>query len=424
MAPVDKPKFIFDPLLGLMDVTKVLLLLDEERFQSLGFKYQLGLVSTIFPSATHTRKQHSLGAYGRTKKLTADWLHHGFIKETEAFCLQVYALYHDIGHGPFSHVTERLGKIDHDMRGLKIIEGLKDKFVAVGCDYNLLHDLFSRKNSLYLAVFDKNLGTEKLDYLERDAFYTLGERPGVEFLAKHTYFIDGKLVINEVAVDQAKAIQEFYIKMSKNVYLRKKAAILQRLVEKMTHKLMGDGLSEKGLFNLTDAGLFGRFELSKNKLVKFYYSRFMAGIFPKLTLEFKYQSANPDTGFVNKTIQTIGVDSGALDRLISSPRVNNLFELEKLENKIADLTKIPAKFLLIIPPFSKNRFEPEDIYVYNKERKIRRVSDIYPNHFAAMKEYGRSHLGLRIAVYNEYRKNLYDQSEKVKNYLLKFTENV
>ncbi|MEK7464504.1 MAG: HD domain-containing protein [Patescibacteria group bacterium] len=418
MIQVRKPKLIFDPILGLIDATKVLPLIDVPEFQSLGFKYQLGLNSMIFPAATHTRKQHSLGAYERTKRLTYDWVHHGFIKEDEAFSLQVYALYHDIGHGPFSHVTERLGKIDHDTRGLQIIESLKDNISEVGCNYHHIHDYFSRKNPLYLAVFDKNLGMEKLDYLERDAFYTLGERPGVEFLAKHTYFVDGKVVIDEVAIDQAKSTQDFYIKMSKNVYLRKKSSILQRLIEKMTHKLMEEGLGEEELFELTDSGLLGKFELSKNKLVNFYFNKFIKGIYPKLTLEFKYQSLYADSDFKGKTIKAMGLDHEVLDALINSPYMNDLGELEKLEEKIAELTGIPKEAIVMLPPFSKNRFEPQDINVYTREGKIRLISQIYPNHFEAMKEYGRSHLSLRIGVFNEYRKSLYDQSEKIKNHLI------
>ncbi|MEK9194205.1 MAG: HD domain-containing protein [Patescibacteria group bacterium] len=418
MIQVRKPKLILDPILGVIEVTEILPLIDVKEFQLLGFKHQLGLNSMIFPAATHTRKQHSLGAYKRTRRLARDWLDYGFINQEEAKALQVYALYHDIGHGPFSHVTESLGKVDHDKRGLQMVENLKEKIESVGCNYNLVHDFFSRKNKLYLAVFDKNLGMEKLDYLERDSFYTIGERPGVEYLAKHIYFIDSDVVIDEVAIDSAKAIQDFYIKMSKNVYLRKKSSILQRLIEKMTILLMADGLTEEELFGLTDFGLLGRFETSSNKLLRFYHQNFIHGVFPKLALEFKYSSRATEGDLSYKSLKVMGLKDEVLDKLLSSSHITDFKSLEALEKNLAKLANIPEEALIVIPPFSKERFDPQDIKVYSREGRTRMLSEIYPNHFQAMKEYGRSHLSLKICVLEKYRKALYDQAEKVRDYLI------
>ena len=153
MTRIDKPKFVIDPLLGVIEISDVLPLIDTREFQSLGFKYQLGFAYSVFPAATHTRKQHSLGAYERTRRLTNDWLHNGFITQDEARALQVYALYHDIGHGPFSHVTEKLGKINHDERGLAMVKNLQSAIESVGCSYTHVHDFFARKN---LSLFFLN----------------------------------------------------------------------------------------------------------------------------------------------------------------------------------------------------------------------------------------------------------------------------
>ncbi len=422
MENFKRPKLIFDPLLGRIDVTEVLSLLDQKEFQLLGFKYQLGFAFTIFPGATHTRKQHSLGAYERTKKLTIDWLNYGFINSDQAKSLRLYALYHDIGHGPFSHVTEDLSRINHDERGLKIVSGMKEKIQDAGFDFEKFYNLFSKKDDLYLAVFDKNLGMEKLDYLERDAFYTLGEKPGVEFLAKHVYFIQNQIVIDEIAVDQAKAVQDFYIRMSKQVYLRKKSAILQRLIQKMTYELQNNGLNEEVLFNLSDFGLLGKFENSDNKLVKFYYQNFINGVFPKLTIELKDETFVHRENEQFKLVKVLGLEKPVFDFTILSDKIIKLDYLEKIEKEISEITNIPQEKIIIVPPFSKKRFEPDDIKIYTKEGKIGLISQIYPNHFEAMKEYGRSHLSLRIGVFNDFRESLYNQAEKVKNYFINLNQ--
>ena len=92
--------------------------------------------------------------------------------------------------------------------------------------------------------------------------------------------------------------------------------------------------------------------------------------------------------------------------------------LEALERKLAELTGIPEGAVIVIPPFSMERFEPQDIRVYIGPGHIDLLSNMYPDHFRAMQEYGRSHLSFRIAVSKEYRRVLYDQADKVREYML------
>ncbi len=63
------PKVIVDPLYGIIDIRPVLAMVETEEFQALDDKKQLGLTHLIFPSATHTRKAHSLGSYHATREL-------------------------------------------------------------------------------------------------------------------------------------------------------------------------------------------------------------------------------------------------------------------------------------------------------------------------------------------------------------------
>ncbi len=408
-----RPKIIADPLLGIIDVTDIIPLLDVEPFQSLGFKYQLGLAFSVFPSATHTRKQHCLGSYERTRRLAELWEGYGFITKEDVRNLPICALYHDIGHGPFSHVTEGLGSVNHNERGRQIVEGLRDVVESAGYDHDFVLGCFSRENPLYQAVSDKNLGTEKLDYLERDAFYTLGESPGVEYIAYHTYLIDGRVVVHEVALDQAKDIQEFYIKMYKNVYIRKKSAIIQRLVQKITTFLMQDGLDEKKLFEMTDFDLLGQFGLSKNPEVRFYYDNFKKGNFPKLAVEFKYEDIVGDPTSGSKPIHMVGLEESIFDRIVSSDHFQQAPFLDEVEQRIAEVTGVPRRAVVVVPPISRERFEPKEIGVYTHGGNVRNISEIYPSHFRAMQEYGRSYFSVRITAYEPHRRALYDKVDAI-----------
>jgi len=424
-------KIVSDPLVGLINISEFLPMIDVSEFQSLTFKYQLGLAFLLYPSATHTRKQHCLGAYQRTKDLMRYWSRNGIVTKDQARTVRAYALYHDIGHGPFSHTVEPLFDLlpkskrtelrADDAMALEIVRNLRKKIESVGADFKLFYDLCQHKNPLYLAVHDKNLGMEKFDYLTRDAFYTVNEVPGVDYLSRYIYFVNNQIVVDEKAMDQARSIQAFYIKMSKHVYLRKKSAIIQRLIQKMAFELVKDGISVNDIWKLTDFGLLGRFELSKNPLIKHYYSRLCSGQFPKTAMDFKYkQFLQVDRYREDKTMHVFGFEEEILNKMLSHPAITNLQSLADVEKKIARMAKIPTEAVIVVPPMSHHRFVPEDINVYGRDGKIVKLSDFYPDHFAAMAEYGRSHHLLRVCAFSEYRDQLSKASEKIKDYLLSF----
>ena len=429
MSKFSTPKLVADPILGLIDISNFLPMIDVKEFQSLAFKYQLGLSLFLFPSATHSRKQHCFGAFERTKNLMHHWLKVGMVTSEQADLLSAYALYHDIGHGPFSHMVEPLFDLTYnakktnlradDAMALEIVGGLRKEIEASGVNFEEFYGIFEHKNPLYLVVHDKNLGTEKFDYLTRDAFYTINEIPGVDYLMRYIYFVDNQLVVDEKVIDQAKAIQEFYIKMSKHVYLRKKSAILQRFIQKMTYELVKEGMAVSDIWKLTDFGLLGRFETSANDVIRYYYNRLMSGQFPKTALELKYeQFVKSDNLIYDKALNVFGVPEEKLNKIIFNKRLMDLKSLSELEMEIARLAGVPEKSVIITPPMSSYRFKPEDIKVYCRDGKINMLSNFYPNHFAAMVEYGQSHQMLRICVFSEYRDKVSENAEKNKDYSL------
>ena len=79
------------------------------EFQRLKEIKQLGTSYWIFPSANHTRFEHSLGTYHLTDKFLNQLnnnqpeLH---IEPNDFQNVKIAALCHDIGHGPYSHVFE------------------------------------------------------------------------------------------------------------------------------------------------------------------------------------------------------------------------------------------------------------------------------------------------------------------------------
>ena len=88
------------PLLAAVAATPAFFRLDDVR--------QLGACFLVYPSATHTRREHSIGvchlAGLLAERLRA--LHPHLVDADDVLCVQLAGLLHDVGHGPLSHTFE------------------------------------------------------------------------------------------------------------------------------------------------------------------------------------------------------------------------------------------------------------------------------------------------------------------------------
>lgn len=422
MKHILAPKVVSDPIRKIIDIRPVLPIIETREFQSLGYKYQLGVTYLVFPSATHTRKTHSLGAYAATKELTQWWQGSmGLISKEEAEALCVYALIHDIGHYPFSHVSEPLFKISHKERGIRITKKLQSNIESTGVNFKLVLDFMMHKNPLHLAVSDKNLGTEKFDYLQRDGLLTLGQTPEIQYLQRHIYWINKQLVIDEKVVDNAKEVQDFYLKMNKKVYLNKDSSISQRAVQKMSHLLIKyEEIKLDELAELNDFELLSRLGQSKNKDVRELFNIFIdRNLFKEVVIirdrDFIDQSLNP-----NKPVSVFGLKNSTLRHLTDSPKLSayNQESLLAIESEVAKKLRLKATDILVVPFLSADRFEAKDINILSSDGKIHSMRKRYPNHFKAMKEDSKAHMAIRVCSTQKYRKTLHRHSKWITKFLI------
>ena len=165
-------------------------LINTSAFLRLQQIKQLGFVYRIWPGATHTRYEHSLGVYYlalRALRLLLQRRHAGLrLSDAEqatkpARALLAAALLHDIGHYPFSHAIEELGfPIEpHERVGRRIItegeiaEVLQQHGLAPDVVANLIDLPRGQVHQGSMGVLAKLLSgaldVDKLDYLPRDA---------------------------------------------------------------------------------------------------------------------------------------------------------------------------------------------------------------------------------------------------------------
>jgi len=168
-------KFIRDPLYEdfIIIEDNLLKVVEHHSFQRLRRISQLGLVSYIYPGATHTRFSHSLGVLYLMEEAIKNLQMKGFrIDKTLEFALKFTALVHDIGHSPFSHALEMtiLNKKHEDITKIIIDKILRN---VVGNEISeIAIKIIDNSFELKFAneLISSQLDVDRLDYIRRDAF--------------------------------------------------------------------------------------------------------------------------------------------------------------------------------------------------------------------------------------------------------------
>lgn len=414
---IPRPKVIYDSIGGVVDIPSVQPMVDAPQFQLLRHKRQLSLTDLVFPMACHTRFEHSIGSFSATRRLADRWLRLGLVTRDMRQALMGYALYHDIGHGPFSHMTEDFGG-DHKVRTQEIAYDLKETIEKCGIDHALMMRLLAHQHPLHAAVSDKNIGIEKLDYLERDGVKTgMGKPEGIEYLRKHMYFIDDTIAVDEKMVDYVTDTLDFYMKMYKHVYLRKCLIIAQRAFHKMLFYLVDNGeIRRRELPDMTDSELIGRVALAKHPGARKLYQRlFRERNLFKEAVVIRSEAQMCETRVLTKDIRVIGIPEVRMQKLMRATMLqkSNHIGLELLESSIARLLKLPDEDVVVVPVFYADRFKTTDVMIYGSDGKLHSLRERRPHDFESMAELAKSYVAVRVCVSQEHRAQLARMAEQV-----------
>jgi len=172
-------------------------ILNAEPFLKLNYIRQLGPAYLVYPGATHTRANHSMGVYYLAVQIIKALISQPdcpplTLSHVKAFLAA--ALLHDTGHFPYTHSLKELPLKDHEVLTSEIIESLpiSGKLEEAGINPQeaaLIVDLsrpLPKESPLwfYRNILSGVLDPDKLDYLNRDAFYC-----GVPYGIQDTDFI-------------------------------------------------------------------------------------------------------------------------------------------------------------------------------------------------------------------------------------------
>jgi HD superfamily phosphohydrolase len=180
-------KRIYDPVHHFIELEPAeARLLDTPALQRLRRLRQLGLAYLAFPSAEHSRFSHALGALAVGTRAFDELLRHGrqfFTNEADVAyqrrLVRAALILHDVGHGPFSHACEAVLGVRHEDRTRAILARpeIQAHLADIDVDSQHVADLIlgqaqSQFPVLAELVSGPNLDADRMDYLQRDAYFT------------------------------------------------------------------------------------------------------------------------------------------------------------------------------------------------------------------------------------------------------------
>ena len=174
-------------------------LIDAPEFQRLRRIKQLGLGLFTYQGAEHSRFTHSLGAFHLMTRVLDQLGEQYDIAPEDRMAARAAALLHDVGHGSFSHVMEKVLGFHHESWTVQVVQS---ETTRIG---QLLHACSSELPQKVAKIIEgtfqpaalaqlvsSQLDVDRMDYLLRDSLMT-GAKYGI---------YDLEWIINALAIDE------------------------------------------------------------------------------------------------------------------------------------------------------------------------------------------------------------------------------
>lgn len=170
--------------------------IQSQPFQRLRRIKQLGFSDLVYPGATHSRFAHSVGTFHiarRLMRIIREYLGEKKFEHSKARAALAASLLHDVGHGPFSHSFEDVGKrlnlslaADHEKLTDTLIRDEKIGKALNQCGSGFANDVAKviaskGPTDIYGAVVSSQFDADRLDYMQRDRLMTGTQHSAIDF---------------------------------------------------------------------------------------------------------------------------------------------------------------------------------------------------------------------------------------------------
>ncbi len=171
--------------------SRVRRVLDSAPMRRLASISQLGMVAMVYPGATHSRLEHSLGVYSNAiavlRRFAGDRRFAEMIDEPMADAFVLAALLHDVGHWPFCHPIEDMRLTDLGEHESRIGGWIANSELAecIGAEWkcdaaDVVRLLCPAKDDASIiqpgqrflaSCLSGPIDIDKIDYLQRDSLH-------------------------------------------------------------------------------------------------------------------------------------------------------------------------------------------------------------------------------------------------------------
>ncbi|AFG38066.1 HD domain-containing protein [Spirochaeta africana] len=277
-----------DPLWGHIYLDPAMLpLLYSEPFQQLNRIRQLGPTFLVYPGATHTRLNHSLGVLHMARRLIRTLITHEAAPDLSLEGVKGFlcaALLHDVGHFPYTHSLKELPLKEHEVLTGDIIRrmplagilkdtlGIDPVIPARIVDLHLPADTClepddgrnpassDQEISFFRRLLSSPLDPDKLDYLNRDAYFCgvpYGTQDSDYVLSQVLPHPDAGIGLDEGGISALEHLLFSKYQMYRAVYWHRTVRIATGMIKKGLYLGIRSGaLQTDQLYNLDDESFF------------------------------------------------------------------------------------------------------------------------------------------------------------------------
>ncbi len=361
-------KFIRDSVYGDISFNEFeIKLMDQNQFQRLRRIKQLGLINLIFPGANHTRFEHSIGTMYLGSKLSTKI----GLDQDDIELIRISALLHDIGHGPFSHVSEGVLNFQHEeltkhvIKKTPIRDILEEKY-----NINKIIEIINGKGTLG-PIISGELDVDRMDYLLRDSYYT-GVAYGVidyerlisNLKLKKTLSLD----IKGVQAAEGALVSRYF--MYPSVYQHHTTRIVNSMFRRIFKKLIeNQTIKEKDIYKYDDTDIINICRNSEGYIKNITERLDKRKLFKRVKSIRLDNFKNPEKIYnitdsqlrKNEIAENYGLDKDyIIINIAEYPHFDEMKTQVSVDDKLYPLTEISD----IIGALSKARFNIPDISLY------------------------------------------------------------
>lgn len=378
-----------------LDALEVECLATAEMQRLRGVK-QLGTASLVYPTAVHTRFEHSLGTNHVAKRIleglsdaSGTW-----VGAAERRLVGLAALLHDVTHVPFGHTLEDERRVfprhDDDPERLDVfLEG--GRLGAILRREGLVKDvrrvLSSPPESLDRPfvgqVVRDTICADLLDYLRRDAFFCGFSQHYDPRLYRYLRVKDGRLhfeVMKEGrlrpdALTEVVNLLRLRYMLSERVYYHHSKIAAGAMISRAVEHAVAHGFRKRDLYSLRDDSLL-------------YVLRERFGALPDVAslLEKLERRSIHRAAFV--LTPAIGLD--AQSDLVARYHRNESGERERTEREIAGALRVPSSAVIVYCPSPSMALKEADVWVHVDPEAPRSLAEMRNPEVEFLKEKHRA----------------------------------